>query len=496
MRSRPSSGFPAVFFVVSMTLTACSGTPPSSLSSASTAEVPPASAATASAAPSNKDNKVAITFEEARPVLDAHRSDLPLALGSKTPSEQAAAWPAWVAQHDAEIRARLARGDEDSVVNLWLYGTTFTTVPRATDRDLVAAGATASQLLESRLGDLLRAVATPSDNERLQFVRQLIIGHGIDPATEAGQDQAWRYLAQIRERMNRENRAYIERGASAKGLRDANAAQSSLSTLFRDRGLSSDTTIGANFGVDRALSAMKSRGRLRAREVHRVAVVGPGLDFTDKAEGYDFYPLQTIQPFAVADSLARLQLAAPDLTIATVDLSPRVNAHLSAARRRALAGTQYTMQLPLEPDDAGRQWSPEFVQYWEQFGADVGESVRPLEPPAELSNLRVRAVQVRPSLVRALTPFDLNIVLERLNPATGAAPFDLIIATNVLVYYNPLEQAFALFNISRMLRPGGYFLTNYAVVPVAPLERHASVSVSVYWDRQQHGDTMFGFARR
>ena len=66
-------------------------------------------------------------------------------------------------------------------------------------------------------------------------------------------------------------------------------------------------------------------------QVHRVAIVGPGLDFTDKAEGYDFYPVQTIQPFALADSLMRVQLAAPDLTISTFDLSPRVNAHLSAA---------------------------------------------------------------------------------------------------------------------------------------------------------------------
>ena len=35
-------------------------------------------------------------------------------------------WPAWVAKRDAEIRARLARGDEDSLVYLWLYGTSFT----------------------------------------------------------------------------------------------------------------------------------------------------------------------------------------------------------------------------------------------------------------------------------------------------------------------------------------------------------------------------------
>ena len=55
---------------------------------------------------------------------------------------------------------------------------------------------------------------------------------------------------------------------------------------------------------------MAAKGMLRPTSVRRVAVVGPGLDFTDKQEGYDFYPLQTIQPFAVIDSLRARRLAA------------------------------------------------------------------------------------------------------------------------------------------------------------------------------------------
>jgi hypothetical protein len=45
-------------------------------------------------------------------------------------------WPAWVAQRDADIRARVAEGDEDSVVNLLLYGTSFTRRPRPTERQI------------------------------------------------------------------------------------------------------------------------------------------------------------------------------------------------------------------------------------------------------------------------------------------------------------------------------------------------------------------------
>ena len=50
---------------------------------------------------------------------------------------------------------------------------------------------------------------------------------------------------------------------------------------------------------------------LRAGSVTRVAIIGPGLDFTNKADGYDFYPIQTSQPFVVADVLMRLGLAIP-----------------------------------------------------------------------------------------------------------------------------------------------------------------------------------------
>ena len=63
--------------------------------------------------------------------------------------------------------------------------------------------------------------------------------------------------------------------------------------------------------------------------MRRVGIIGPGLDFADKQEGYDFYPPQTIQPFAVADSLIRLGLASADsLSVTTFDLSTRVERHL------------------------------------------------------------------------------------------------------------------------------------------------------------------------
>jgi predicted TPR repeat methyltransferase len=52
--------------------------------------------------------------------------------------------------------------------------------------------------------------------------------------------------------------------------------------------------------------------------------------------------------------------------------------------------------------------------------------------------------------------------------------FDLIVATNVLVYYDVLEQALAASNVAAMLRSGGVFVTNTAVLPQPPLKATAA----------------------
>jgi len=53
---------------------------------------------------------------------------------------------------------------------------------------------------------------------------------------------------------------------------------------------------------------------------------------------------------------------------------------------------------------------------------------------------------------------NLNVVTERLD---GEA-FDLVIATNVFIYYDVLEQALAMANVAGMLKPGGFLLANFS----------------------------------
>jgi len=76
--------------------------------------------------------------------------------------------------------------------------------------------------------------------------------------------------------------------------------------------------------------------------------------------------------------------------------------------------------------------------------------------------------------VLACEPVDLNIVIERLNLQADQR-FDLIVGTNIFLYYDAFEQMFALENAGATLNPG-LLLTNDRLpeVPAAPCGRRAS----------------------
>jgi SAM-dependent methyltransferase len=409
-----------------------------------------------------------VQYSDAAPIFDALRPDLiPPDFRGKTADERAATWPQWVARRDAEIRTRVTSGDEDSVINFLLYGTTFTKKARPTERqisDLVSRPAEAITWLRPRIADFIAGTAAPAGNERLQFARDVMRRRGIDPLTPSGKEEAARYL---------EERTLAMSASGAlrtRALLDSRGTElSDRLTLFRDRGLSSDTSIFIDYGVDATLEAIVRQRLLTAGTVRRVAIVGPGLDFSDKLDGYDFYPPQTIQPFAIVDSLLRFGLAArANLQVTAFDLSPRILQHLEAARTRASAGRPYTIVLPRNLDQS---WSAPLVSYWRQVGSRIGDAGPPVLPPVNAGRPEVRSVLVRPAVVLSTAARDLNIVLQRPDPLPDAERFDLVIATNILLYYDVFEQSLAGINIAKMLRPGGLLLTNDRIfeLPTTPL---------------------------
>jgi chemotaxis methyl-accepting protein methylase len=74
----------------------------------------------------------------------------------------------------------------------------------------------------------------------------------------------------------------------------------------------------------------------------------------------------------------------------------------------------------------------------------------------------LRAVAIAPRYASRVTALDLNVVTQRVDMEEGKA-FDLVIATNILVYYDRFQQALAMASIARMMNSGGIFLSNDAL---------------------------------
>lgn len=428
-----------------------------------------------------------MTFEQASHVLKALPSNLPVAFRGRSLDQIARLWPQWVEQHDRQVRARLERGDDDSLVNFWLYGTSFTSRPPVVVR-AGAPSATFDDIVTGRLEDLLDGVEAPGDNERLQFTGRTLVARNADPAAAGGRDRARRFLRDARQRMMREF-ADAERTVASARPGGGGALAAANATLFRDRGLSSDTSVISDYGVHVALETIARQRTLAQDSVRRVAIVGPGLDFTNKTDGYDYYPQQTIQPFALIDALRRLGLAAADLRVTTFDINTRVNDHLKNAASRAASRSGYVVTLPL---DGNEVWADAVLNYWRQWGNAIGDEVATVPPPASAGTVKTRAIRIHSNVVSSIVPRDFNVVVDR-RQSEESERFDLIVATNVLLYYDVFEQALSAANVAAMLRPGGLFVTNTAILPTPPLQPSASyLRVAHTADRY---DEMFWYQR-
>src|SRR5579863_8802312 len=117
------------------------------------------------------------SYASVKPVLDQPSDLLPAEL--RNPNE--ATWSAWSQGRDKAIRARLQQGDLDSMVNLLLYGTSFTEQPRIKLEGLTEASKAGT--LRARVDDLVAGLRSPGDNERLVFLSGLLRSKGIDPSS-------------------------------------------------------------------------------------------------------------------------------------------------------------------------------------------------------------------------------------------------------------------------------------------------------------------------
>ena len=250
---------------------------------------------------------------------------------------------------DKEIRIRIEAGEENTLTNLLRLGVTYTQQPRSAyeiwrDTDMTARRTrlpTAGQRPHQGPG-------WSTSRAGMMEMRALLEKKGYSLKTPADQAKVKAYLLANLARL-RDDVAH-----------DAAEAKINKFQAFKDRGISTDSNLYPDYGIDLHLQHMMHEGLLKPGSIHRIAIVGPGLDFVNKKSGTDFYPPQTTQPFAVIDTLVRLGLADPNtIQVETFDISSRVNKHLDKARREAAAGKPYVIQLLSSPSDG---WDKTYFQ--------------------------------------------------------------------------------------------------------------------------------------
>jgi SAM-dependent methyltransferase len=307
-----------------------------------------------------------------------------------------------------ETARRMAEGERDHLIYYILQSTRFTSVAPVEP----AVSALDEQVLK-RINDFL---ATKLTGPRIDSLRRPLPATGRHEFLEAEYRRAMKFLHE------KETPSISKQGE---------ARRTYIASLYQRRGHSTDTQLEANFAVHAGLAFIRELDP--AFSARRVLIIGPGIDFSPRTALREEAEPQSYQPYAVADSLVKLGFASlAELEIHGADINPRVVEFLNR-RPRTLSFC----------------WNPGELDH-EAYFSNLGSSIGTLSPIKQ----RCRTLALNGADIRGL-PW--NILTER--PAQTAL-YDIVISTNVLLYFSRPELLLALNNIRALLRPGGYFLHN------------------------------------
>lgn len=357
---------------------------------------------------------------------------------------------------------RVHLGDLDHLVFFALQSTRFTTRPaiepalsarslveslsgpaRASfDQTPASARDRVSDDVRARVAALLRALDSPRDDRRLTYFARLLAE--TTPDTKA------------RERTLIDEYLRVMRFVYEKEFGAGRANAAAAASLYRTRGLSTDTAVEAGFLVSQGIGVL--RALEPSRRVRRVLIVGAGLDLAPRTSMLESAPPQSYQPWAVLDALIASGLSTlDDISIVAADINPRVIEHLrgSAARPPAL------VLLSGIGDGAGVALDRGYREYFSTLGRSIGQLDNGLSAAGSRAGVVPRGhlhkrLQVSALAARVVRSERLDVVTERFADDV----FDLVIATNVLPYFDDDALLLAASNIAAMLGQDGVFLHN------------------------------------
>ncbi len=351
----------------------------------------------------------------------------------------AATFAAYVDRVRQDDARRVRAGDLDHLIFYALQSTHFTKLPpiepALSAKALVERGNRIPPDAQARIRELLTAIESSSIDPRVTYFRALV--HSTFPNVKEREDGL---LDEYRRAMKFVyDKEFVAQRSGPEAVAD----------LYRTRGLSTDTAVEAGFVVYNGLGILKSLDP--ARRIRRVLIVGPGLDLAPRTALLESAPPESYQPWTVIDALLSLGLSrSNDLTVLGADINPRVVDHLASARTRP---PELTLVSGIA-ESATVHLTEEYRVYFNQIGTGMAGGF--MSPRAPVSGHLFKTITPPADIARSLSAEELDIVTSRLS----GAPFDLIIATNILPYFDDPQLALAICNVAAMLAPDGIFLHN------------------------------------
>jgi hypothetical protein len=332
---------------------------------------------------------------------------------------------------------RVRQGDLDHLIFYALQSTHFTTLrpiePALSAKALFDNGRIPSDV-PPRIKAFLKAIDSPSADPRVAYFRALVTSAFPPTDREKALDAEYRRVMKFVY-----DKEFVARQAGPEAVND----------LYRARGLSTDTAVEAGYVVYSGLGVLKALDP--ARQIRRVLIVGPGLDLAPRTALVESGPPESYQPWAVIDALLSVGLSRlGDLVVVGADINPRVIDHLVRART---APPSLTLVSGIA-ESSTVHVAEDYREYFARLGRAVGDGSD--QPTPKATGHLSKIVRIRSEVGQSLVPENLDIVTARLS----AAPFDLIIATNILPYFDDTQLLLAVSNIASMLVPGGVFLHN------------------------------------
>jgi SAM-dependent methyltransferase len=371
----------------------------------------------------------------------------------------AASFPEYVERLGQSHASRVRLGDLDHLIFYLLQSQGFTTLPSiepALSAKALVEGLTDQQreaflrggelsstrvpnAVRARIERLMVALGAPTRDARLIYFGELV-RTAFAGSKDRESNLVHEYLRVMRF-------VYEKEFVAQRSAHPADA----VAGLYRSRGLSTDTAVEAGYLVSIGLAILKSLEP--DRRIRRVLIVGPGLDLAPRTALLEAGPPESYQPWAVMDALVSNGLARlEELEVVAADINPRVVSHLRRAH-----DSPPTLSLVSEIRDTDTvTLSSEYRDYFGGLGGSIADASAPPVPGRPVNGHLRRTVRVGRSAARALSAQPLDIVTERL----GGKPFDLVIATNILPYFDDGELMLAMSNVAAMLAPGGVFLHN------------------------------------